>query len=170
MECMRQIHFVSVLVLAAAMNGCSTMSSTFAGDPNKHGFVIFEGEVAISKIVSVEHPFEIMHGKSQAGLTWFTELEPGRYRVKDISLPGVTEPVLSFTIGAGELLYLGYIVATPLGPTSNSARTAPLYRFNIVHNRDELRAWEHVYNEYANTPWEGLLLKKIETVRKSGND
>ncbi len=169
---MRRIYFVSAWALmTVTMQGCTTILPAFAGDPNKHGFVIFEGEVVISKIVSVEHPFEVMHGKRQADMTWFTELEPGRYRVKDLSLPGVTEPVLSFTIGAGELLYFGYIVATPLNSqAADPARISPVYRFNIVHNRDELRAWEHVYSVYANTPWETLLLKKIETVQKQGSN
>jgi hypothetical protein len=170
---MRQMFILGALALTTlAMTSCATIPG-FAGDPNKHGFVIIEGEVVITKLVSVEHPFDVIHGKRGSGLTWFSELEPGTYRVKDLLPRDAPEPVLSFTIGAGELRYLGYIVATPLNGQADAKRNANIPkepRFNIVHNRDELRAWEYVYNFYASTPWEALLLKKIETVQKSGSN
>ena len=82
--------------------------------------------------------------------------------------------MLSFTIDAWELRYLGYIEIMPqndqvLDPAVSVKLTNVLH-FNIVHNRDELRAWEHVYDLYAHTPWEALLLKKIETVQKPGSN
>ena len=203
---MRRMYFVGALALTTlAMHGCTTIPPVFVGDPSKHGFVIVEGEAAITKqkgelgptlrfsaiqevtLQSVERPTQTVRGRNQSGLTWFSDLEPGTYRVKDIRLndergdatyrlpqSGLSEPVLSFTIGAGELRYLGYIEIMPRNDevldVAHTIKYASVLHFNIVHNRDELRAWEHVYDQYAHTPWEALLLKKIETVQKPGSN
>lgn len=203
---MRRMYLAGALVLLTqAMHGCTTIPPAFVGDPNKHGFVIVEGEAAVTKqkyelgptlrfsaiqevtLQSVERPTQTVRGRNQSGLTWFSDLEPGTYRVKDIRLndergdatyrlpqSGLPEPVLSFSVGAGELRYLGYIEIMPQNEeVLDVARTIKLtnvLHFHIVHNRDELRAWEHVYDLYAHTPWEALLLKKIETVQKPGSN
>lgn len=204
---MRRRYFISALTLmTVAMNGCTTIPPAFAGDPGKHGFVIVEGEAAITKqtdvpetsrrfaeiqevtLQSVERPTQTVRGRNQSGLTWFSDLEPGTYRVKEIRLndehgdatyqlpqDGLPKPELSFSIGAGELRYLGYIEITQfvrqvVEPKSKRAiELTNVLTFNIVRNRDEMRAWEHVYDLYAHTPWEALLLKKIETVQKSSS-
>lgn len=195
----------ALALLLVATLGCTTIPSAFVGDPGKHGFVIVEGEAAITKqkhelgpsvrfsaiqevtLQSVERPTQTVRGRNQSGLTWFSDIEPGTYRVKDIRLndergdatyrlpqAGLAEPVLSFTIGAGELRYLGYIEIMPLNDqildAAGAIKLTNVLHFNIVHNRDELRAWEHVYDGYARTPWEALLLKKIETVQKPGSN
>lgn len=213
---MRRIVFVgAALAAAAVMIGCTTIPPAFVGDPNTHGFVIVEGEAAITQqkdgetaiaqqkkprepslrfsvieevtLQSVERPTQIVRGRNQAGLTWFSDLEPGTYRVKDIRLnnergeaiyrlpqDALPEPALSFSIGAGELRYLGYIEISQfirhVVTNNGSVELANVLRFNVVHNRDEMRAWERVYDLYARTPWEALLLKKIETVQKPGSN
>ena len=202
---MQRHYFTGALALGSAvMLGCSTIPPAFVGDPGKHGFVIVEGEAAVTTqrhergpsvrfstiqevtLQSVERPTQTVRGRNQSGLTWFSDIEPGTYRVKDIRLDhelsdvtyqlpqaGLAEPVLSFTIGAGELRYLGYIEILPQNDqildAAGSVKLTSVLQFNIVHTRDELRAWEHVYDVYARTPWEALLLKKIETVQKPGS-
>lgn len=211
---MRQLFLVCAATLVTVAAGCTTIPTNFAGDPSKHGFVIVEGEAAITlqrdvdatnkqnstlgpslrfseieevTLESVERPTQTIRGRNQAGLTWFSDLEPGSYRVKDIRLnhergdatfrlpqDGSSESSLRFTVSAGELRYLGYIeisqykreIVSKLG----TFELTNILRFNVVHNRDELRAWEHVYDLYARTPWEPLLLKKIETVQKPGSN
>lgn len=202
---MQRNYFTGALTLGlVAMLGCIAIPSAFVGDPGKHGFVIIEGEAAVTQqrhergpsvrfstiqevtLQSVERPTQTIRGRNQSGLTWFSDIEPGTYRVKDIRLDkergdvtyrlpqaGLAEPVLSFTIGPGELRYLGYIEIMPQNDqvldTAGTIKLTNVLHFNIVHNRDELRAWEHVYDLYAHTPWEALLLKKIETVQKPGS-
>ncbi|MBI3774925.1 MAG: hypothetical protein HY273_05125 [Gammaproteobacteria bacterium] len=212
---MRQLFLVcAVFLTTVAAVGCTSIPSNFVGDPGKHGFVIVEGEAAITlqrdggattkqnsefgpnsrfseiqevTLESAERPMQTIRGRNQGGLTWFSDLEPGSYRVKDIRLNnergdasfrlpqgGLSESSLSFRVGAGELSYLGYIeisqhkreIASKLG----TFELTNILRFNVVHNRDELRAWEYVYDWYARTPWEPLLLKKIETVQKPGSN
>ena len=212
---MRRIFLVCALLFTAVVAmGCAAIPSNFVGDPNKHGFVVVEGEAAVTlqrdsdtttlqkqafgpslrfsaiqevTLESVEHPMRTVRGRNQAGLTWFSDLEPGSYRVKDIRLNdergeatfrlpqgGLSESSLSFTVGAGELRYLGYIEISQykreIVSKAGTFELTNLLRFNVVHNRDELRAWEHVYDLYARTPWESLLLKKIETVQKPGSN
>lgn len=210
----RKNIFCASILAVALLQGCTTVPPAFMGDPNKHGFVVVEGEAAITKqeaatktltgapetsrrfaeiqevtLQSVERPTHTVRGRNQSGLTWFSDLEPGTYRVKDIRLndergeetyqlpqDGLPETALSFSIGAGELRYLGYIEITQFirqVVDSKAKRVIELSHvphFNVVHNRDEMRAWEHVYDLYARTSWEGLLLKKIETVQKPGSN
>ncbi len=212
---MQRTSCAGAAVMTAVMTmGCTTIPPAFVGDPGKHGFVIVEGEAAITvhkdnaagviqknahgpslrfsaiqevTLQSVEHPTQTVSGRNQAGLTWFSDLEPGTYRVKDIRLndergdasfrlpqDALPEPMLSFSVGPGELRYLGYIEITQqkheiVSPAGTFELTNVL-RFNVVHNRDELRAWEHVYDLYMHTPWETLLLKKIETVQKPSSN
>ena len=181
-------RFIYVLAMMS-LAGCATIPAAFVGDPAKTGFVVVEGEAAIAvqtpdsgimrwryseiqevTLQSAQQPLQTVRGRYRAGLTWFSDLQPGTYRVKDIRLSGETsdatfrlpqdalpESGLTFTIGAGEMRYLGYIEITQSNPN--------FVRFNVVHNRDEMRAWEHVYDFYAKTPWEPLLLKKIESVK-----
>lgn len=179
-----------IYVLAVLLPGCATTPAAFVGDPGETGFVVVEGEAAIAlppsdsgivrwryseiqevTLQSAQQPImQTVRGRYHAGLTWFSDLQPGTYRVTDIRLSGersdatfrlpydaLPESGLTFTVGAGEMRYLGYIEITQTNPN--------FVRFNVVHNRDELRAWEHVYDFYANTPWEPLLLKKIESVK-----
>lgn len=203
---MRRMNLVGAVILTMltmnTLQGCMTIPPVFIGDPSKHGFVIVEGEAAITvqndprepgarpteisrkfyeirevTLQSIERPTYTVRGRNQAGLTWFSDLEPGNYRVKDIHLnediiyqfprDAAPELVLSFNVGAGELLYLGYIEVTQFKRNFNLTN---VLHFNVVHTRDEVRAWEHVYDIYAHTPWEGLLLKKIETTQKRGDN
>lgn len=171
------------IVMTAMLGSCATIPAGFIGDPAKHGFVVVEGEMAISsgtgvvqtryseiQEVTLQSGLQTVRGRYRAGLTWFSDLQPGTYRVKDIRLSGersdatfrlpqdaLPESGLTFTVGAGEMRYLGFIEITLSSPN--------FVRFNVVHNRDEMRAWEHVYDFYANSPWEPLLLKKIESVK-----
>lgn len=173
---------LAVLALAA----CTTIPAAFVGDPGKTGFVVVEGEAVTAWLssdandarvdrwqysaiqeVTLQSAHQTVRGRFRAGLTWFSDLQPGTYHVKDIRLSGersdvtirlpndaLPESGLTFTIGAGEMLYLGYIEITRTNDN--------FVRFNVIHHRDELRAWEHVYDFYARTPWEPSLLKKIE--------
>lgn len=182
MRCSGLMGVLAVL----AFTGCTTIPAAFVGDPDKTGFVVVEGEAATawpsssagivrwqySAIQEVtlqwaEQPMQTVRGRYRAGLTWFSDLQPGTYRVKDIRLSGersdatirlphdaLPESGLTFNIGAGEMLYLGHIEITRANDN--------FVRFNVIHNRDELRAWEHVYDFYASTSWEPSLLKKIE--------
>ena len=102
---MQRNYFTGALTLGlVAMLGCTAIPPVFVGDPGKHGFVIVEGEAAITKqkhelgpsvrfssiqevtLQSVERPTQTVRGRNQSGLTWFSDIEPGTYRVKDIRL------------------------------------------------------------------------------------
>lgn len=183
------------ILLGVLLPGCSLLESTpvvgsRVGSPQNHGFVIFEGETSLQGIeiqaISLEntqYPEAIIHGNTRMNATWFSNLEPGNYRIKRIRLVGekgefskeisdneiADDPKLTFSIKAGELLYLGLIemqMSERIAIRNKSGQiigyTSRYIRSNIIDNHDEFRVWEAVYDEYSATPWEPLLLKKLD--------
>ena len=180
---------------AVLLSGCSSLDNKppvdfLMGSPQKHGFVVFEGETSLRGIEiqsvaleNTQHPETIIYGKARMNTAWFSNLEPGKYRIKQIRLVGekgeftkeisdneiADDPGLTFTIKAGELFYLGLVeiqmsaivvilnkYGEVIGYTSNYVRS------NIIDNHDEFRVWELLYDEYSTTAWEPLLLKKLD--------
>jgi hypothetical protein len=184
-------------------SGCTTVAPAFIGKPDVHGFVIVEGEAAITKLESrngpdvtdvryaeiqevtlqsVEQPTRIAHGRVRSGYTWFSNLLPGTYRIRDIRVANersdytyrlpddaIGDPEFTFTVGAGELRYLGYILIQQfqrkITQQSQTHEITNVVRFNVIHNKDEARVWENVYDLYAHTDWEPLILRRLELVK-----
>lgn len=177
------------------LSGCSSLGNNppidfLVGSPQKHGFVVFEGETALRGVdvqavalENTQYPETIIHGMSQMKTTWFSNLEPGNYRIKQIRLIGekgeftkiisdneiADDPRLTFSIKAGELFYLGLIEIQMSELVTIRNRSGQIVRYNsryirsnIIDNHDEFRVWETLYDEYSTTPWEPLLLKKLD--------
>ena len=180
---------------AILLSGCSSPATKppvdfLAGSPQEHGFVVFEGETSLRGIEiqavaleNTQHPETIIYGKARMNTAWFSNLEPGRYRIKQIRLVSEKgeftkeisdneigdDPRLTFSIKAGELLYLGLIeiqmseiVAILDKYGEIIGFTSHYIRSNIIDNHDEFRVWELLYDEYSTTAWEPLLLKKLD--------
>lgn len=168
------------LALCPVLVSCTTLPSAAIGDPQRHGFVLIEGEAMVHlpksgtrvsdiDAVTLENtakPAQSLQGEYKFGNIWFSTLEPGTYRVRDVHvkgdpneftyhLPKDADPsALTFSVNAGGLVYLGYVEIFSQA-TSGAARIA------LVHNHHEFAAWEGVYDFYARTPWEPLILKRM---------
>jgi hypothetical protein len=188
-------NLLLIILPAILLSGCSSTATKppvdfLVGSPQEHGFVVFEGETSLRGIEiqavaleNTQHPETIIYGKARMNTAWFSNLEPGKYRIKQIRLVGekgeftkeisdneiADDPRLTFTIKAGELFYLGLVeiqmsaivvildkYGEVIGYTSNYVRS------NIIDNHDEFRVWELLYDEYSTTAWEPLLLKKLD--------
>ncbi len=183
------------ILSALLLSGCLSLGNTppvdfLVGSPQKHGFVVFEGETSLRGVEiqavaleNTQYPENIIYGMSRMKTTWFSNLEPGNYRIKQIRLVGekgeftkdisdneiADDPKLTFSIKAGELFYLGLVeiqmselvaILDKSGRTINY--TSRYIRSNIIDNHDEFRAWEALYEKYSTTPWEPLILKKLD--------
>ncbi len=188
----------AVVALSVLLLNCTGLSPAAIGDPKRHGFVLIEGEAMIrteiprskdspadvvtriSEIdaVTLENlasPTHALHGDYQSGRTWFSNLEPGTYRVREVHvkgdpnefsyrLPQDADPsALTFSVGTGELVYLGYVEIF-LRPSLNSEIPSTV-RIALIRNRHEFAAWEGVYDRYAHTSWEPLILKRLEATK-----
>ncbi len=188
------IAALTSFAIATVLLGCKTLSPSAIGDPKRHGFVLIEGEAMIHTKVhntgdptqdyvtrtsdidavtveNVARPMNALYGEYRAGQTWFSNLEPGTYRVRDIHVKGdpnefsyhlpadVDPSALTFSVDAGGLVYLGYIEIF-LTPMTNPALPQTT-RIALVRNKHEFVAWENVYDLYAKTKWEPLILKRM---------
>jgi len=169
--------------------GGPSANSLLIGSPQTHGFVVIEGETSLRgvEIQSVtlentQHPEILIHGKTRGNATWISNLEPGEYRINRIRLVGeaseftktisgdeiADDPKLTFNIKEGELFYLGLIeifmtdFKTKRNRFGQIVRASNYVRSNIVDNHDQFRVWETLYDEYSSTPWEPVLLKKLD--------
>jgi hypothetical protein len=196
---------VAVAALSALLLNCKSLSPAAIGDPNQHGFVLIEGEALIrtetpdssdptravstrvSEIDSVtlenaDRPSHSLHGEYKSGRSWFSDLAPGTYRVREVHvkgdpneftyrLPQDADPsALTFSVAAGELVYLGYIEIFQRAVRLNTEASVNLHpdpatfstvRIALVRNKHEFAAWEGVYDLYARTKWEPLILKRM---------
>jgi hypothetical protein len=185
---------VAVVALTALLSNCKSLSPAAIGDPKRHGFALIEGEAMIhTKVLetgtpdrdyvtrtsdidavtleNVARPGSALHGEIRSGQTWFSNLEPGTYRVRDVHvrgdpneythrLPDDADPsALTFSVDAGGLVYLGYVEIF-LRPMQNPALPSTT-RIALVRNKHEFAAWEEVYDLYAKTKWEPLILKRM---------
>ncbi len=188
-------NLLLIILPAILLSGCSSTATKppvdfLVGSPQEHGFVVFEGETSLRGIEiqavaleNTQHPETILYGKARMNTAWFSNLEPGRYRIKQIRLVGekgeftkeisdneiADDPRLTFSIKAGELFYLGLIeiqmseLVAILDKFGNIIGFTSHYeRSNIIDNHDEFRVWELLYDEYSTTAWEPLLLKKLD--------
>ncbi len=180
---------------AIFLSGCASLENTppidfLVGSPQKHGFVVLEGETSLQGVEiqavtleNTQYPEIFIHGKTRMNTTWISNLEPGTYRIKKIRLVAdngefskditdndlADDPKLTFSIKAGELFYLGLIEIQMSELVAIRNRSGQIVRYNsryirsnIIDNHDEFRVWETLYDEYSTTPWEPLLLKKLD--------
>lgn len=174
------IAVLSGALLSGVFSGCTALSPHVIGDPTKHGFVLIEGDAVVSNIgsvtvESVEFPIQAIRGQHRRGRTWFSNLAPGTYRVRELGgevdfngnsldVPEDVDPLpLTFTVDAGQLVYLGNIL---LASYSNSIANVRNPKSAIlVHGGQEFAAWESVYDLYAHTQWEPLILMRLEATK-----
>lgn len=182
----------ALCMAAALLFSCISLPPATVGDPRRHGFVLIEGEATIrgepsapggTRIAEIDsitlenaqHPTHTARSVIHSGRTWFSNLEPGAWRVKEIHvkgdpneatyrLPDDADPgALTFSVSAGELVYLGFV---EISHTPVSDRTgATVTRIALVRNRNEFTAWEEIYDLYARTDWEPFLLRRMELTK-----
>ena len=190
-------NFLYYILPAIILTGCSSIENKplvdgFIGSPEKHGFVVLEGEsllrgteIQAITLENTQYPEKFIHGESRMNSTWISILEPGEYRIKKIRFVADTQeysnvsdndiasdPNLTFSIKAGELLYFGLIefqaeIVEMLDSSGNVIGfTSHYIGSNIINNRDEFRVWESLYDDYSKTPWEPLLLNKLNKLNE----
>lgn len=187
----------ALCMIIAVLFSCISLPSASVGDPRVHGFVLLEGEATIytssndppvapgprTRIADIDaislekvgDPKFSIRTPVHTGRTWFSNLEPGTYRVREIHikgdpneftyrLPDDADPgALTFSVGTGELVYLGYVEIFQVPHGSSGQFTT--VRIALARNRNEFIAWEEVYDLYARTDWEPLLLRRMELTK-----